>query len=115
MSTQANCDIVWAAPEIWIWREGQYETQVAVARPPDRLEPVKYVKASLALQLSARIVDLEAALTMMYDKWENGDGCYEGADLDGDFLGNAFQLSQEEENQVLALIGSPASGEKLGE
>ena len=92
------------------WRRALTEAG-GVAQPPDQLEPVKYVKASHALQLSARIVDLEAALTMMYDKWENGDGCYEGADLDGDFLGNAFQLSQEEEeNQVLALIGSPASG-----
>lgn len=64
--------------------------------------------------LQARIVQFEAALTMMYDKWENGDGCYEDPDTCGGFLGNAFKLSQEEENQVLALIGSgPGTGTKF--
>lgn len=60
LHTQANYEIVWATPEIWIWRKGQYETQVAVAQPPNELEAVKYVKASHALQMAARIVDLEA-------------------------------------------------------
>jgi hypothetical protein len=75
----------------------------------------------------ARIATLEKALTMLYDKWENGDGCYEDPETYGGFLGNAFtqqahfqllrdkclygvlpgfKLSQEEENQVLALICS---------
>lgn len=41
---------------------------------------------------------------MLYDKWENGDSCYEDPETCGGFLGLAFKLSQEEENQVLALI-----------
>lgn len=58
--------------------------------------------------LQARILQLETALTMMYDKWENGDGCYEDPDTCSGFLGNAFKLSQEEENQILALVGTPS-------
>lgn len=52
-----------------------------------------------------RIEELEEALTMLYDKWENGDPCYTDADpCGGDFMGNAFKLSEEEENHILALI-----------
>ena len=48
--------------------------------------------------------ELRAALTMLYDKWENGDPCYQDADEANDSLGNAFKLTDEEEKQILALI-----------
>jgi hypothetical protein len=53
-----------------------------------------------------RARDLQAALTLLYDKWENGDDCYEDPERFGGFLGKAFKLNEAEENQVLALIGS---------
>lgn len=49
-------------------------------------------------------------LAMMYDKWENGDPCYQDADITCDSLGNAFKLTDEEEEAVLAALAS--SGER---
>jgi hypothetical protein len=49
-------EIQWATPEIWIYRE-DYQTQVCIDSPPN--DAVKYVKASTALTLSSRVVDLE--------------------------------------------------------
>jgi hypothetical protein len=61
-----------------------------------------------------RARDLQAALTLLYDKWENGDDCYEDPERFGGFLGKAFKLNEAEENQVLALIGStPETGTKF--
>lgn len=44
------------------------------------------------------------ALEMIYDKWENGDPCYGDAETLSDPIGNAVELSYEEENEILALI-----------
>ena len=52
---------------------------------------------------------LREALTMLYDKWEDGDDCYEDPEDYGGFLGKAFKLSLEEENTVLALIRTERS------
>ena len=49
-------EIEWATPEIWIYRE-DYQTRVCIKSPP--ADAVKYVKATTALVLSARVVDLE--------------------------------------------------------
>lgn len=52
-----------------------------------------------------RIAELEAALGMVYEKWENGVSCYEDhEDRDG-YIGLAFKLNKEEEDTVLALLG----------
>lgn len=51
-----------------------------------------------------RCKKLESALTMLYDKWENGTPCYEDVETCDGPLGNAFQLTEAEENQCLALI-----------
>lgn len=51
--------------------------------------------------LQAEVVALREALEMIYDKWANGDPCFENPD---DYLGNAFKLSYEEENHILALL-----------
>lgn len=67
MKLQANYDIVWAASEIWIWRKGQYETQVAVAEPPAELEAIKYVRAAHAMALAARLVDMDTAIRDLID------------------------------------------------
>lgn len=60
------------------------------------------------LEREDEIAALEEALALMYDKWENGVSCYE-ADEEGDCsegssLGNAFKLSEKEENSILALL-----------
>ena len=58
-----------------------------------------------------RVEDLQAALAMIYDKWENGDDCWQDPDNVDGFLGKAFQLSDVEENQILALLtGFPPAG-----
>lgn len=45
------------------------------------------------------------ALSNLYDRWENGDPCYEYDDGEkGSFIGNAFLLSDEEETEILRLI-----------
>ena len=41
------------------------------------------------------------ALEMIYDKCENGDGCYEDPEHFEGYLGNAVRLSGEEEDQIL--------------
>jgi hypothetical protein len=51
----------------------------------------------------------EDALVMIYDKWENGNPCYEACDGEtfdesGSCIGNAVKLSFEEEEQILAVI-----------
>jgi len=58
----------------------------------------------IELEAADEIERLRAALEMLYDKWENGDPCYEDGDPQSNYLGNAFRLSEEEENEVLALI-----------
>jgi hypothetical protein len=52
---------------------------------------------------------LRDALVLIYDKWENGDPCFElsdggTVDENGSSLGNAFKLSLEEEQEILNLI-----------
>ena len=54
----------------------------------------------------ALLKKLTAALEMIYDKWENGDPCFEDLETLSGSLGNAFKLSYEEENQILELIGN---------
>ena len=52
--------------------------------------------------LQARVDVLLPALEMMYDKWENGVSCYESGD--GAYLGPAFELDDEENQKVMALL-----------
>jgi hypothetical protein len=62
--------------------------------------------------LENQVRRLTEALAMMYDKWENGTSCQEadedGECIDGTYLGNAFKLSQAEEQEVLNLIVTTA-------
>jgi hypothetical protein len=53
----------------------------------------------------AEVEALRTALAMMYDKWVDGDDCYEEPDTFSGFLGKAFQLSITEEDHVISLIG----------
>lgn len=48
-----------------------------------------------------RLVD---ALEVMYDKYENGDPCFENPEELEGAMGNAVKLSFDEENEILALI-----------
>jgi hypothetical protein len=47
---------------------------------------------------------LREALTMLYDKFEDGTDCYEDPEDYTGYLGKAIKLSTEEEEAVLALI-----------
>ncbi len=68
-----------------------------------------------ALDSAEEIKRLRDALTKMYDKWENGTPCHEFCEGDdsventGISVGNAFKLSTEEEDEILALIPESAA------
>lgn len=64
-----------------------------------------YGKYEQALEVNR---DLIAALTMMYDKWENGVQCFENPEDCEGSIGNAFKLSFAEEQTVLNLIVAKA-------
>jgi hypothetical protein len=50
-------------------------------------------------------VALTGWLEALYDKWENGIPCYEySAEPSSSSIGNAFKLSYDEENQIIAAI-----------
>ena len=51
------------------------------------------------------IDQLRAALTLMYDKWSDGDPCYDDPDNRSGYLGNAFKLDKGQEKEILELIG----------
>lgn len=80
--------------------------QMVLALPIDSaLKAFYYQCAQLLLHQSSKIAALEKELTMLYSKWEDGNPCYTGyPDTEDGFLGNAFRLTNEEENRVLALI-----------
>jgi hypothetical protein len=59
------------------------------------------------LAANERLVEL---LAMMYDKWENGDPCWQDADEANDSLGNAFKLTDDEENAVLTALAAHRAG-----
>lgn len=54
--------------------------------------------------------ELLKAVTLMYDRWENGPDCYEDPEDYTGFLGKAFKLSLEEENQIIAAIAKIKRG-----
>lgn len=45
------------------------------------------------------------ALTMLFEKWNNGTRCYQNGDEACDSLGNAFKLTAKEEVAVLVALG----------
>lgn len=53
-------------------------------------------------------MSLKEALAFLYDKWENGYSCYEDLETYSGYLGKAFNLSYEEENEILGLLNEPA-------
>jgi hypothetical protein len=53
----------------------------------------------------AEIQRLRGALAWVYDKWENGDSCYEDPDDYSGYMGRAFKIESEEESIILDLIG----------
>jgi hypothetical protein len=68
--------------------------------------------SGLCGQAADEIERLRAALCMLYDKWENGDPCSDDA---GVFVGNAFRLTQAEEDSVLALIPSEREADQAAQ
>jgi hypothetical protein len=78
------------------WNTQQAEDVRALRDDRDRLQ------AELA-QVKAQTVDRNAVLdrsleiaSTLFNKWENGVGCYESPDDCSGFLGNAFRLSDDE-------------------
>ena len=45
-------------------------------------------------------------LKLLYDKWEDGDDCYEDPESYDGFLGKAFNLTASQENKILAVINA---------
>lgn len=62
-------------------------------------------QADTLAELATENEALRKALAMMYDKWVDGDDCYEEPDTFSAFLGKAFQLSITEEDHVISLLG----------
>lgn len=72
------------------------------------------LRAKLA-EAERRIQELRESLVLLYDRYENGEPCfdYTEAGEKGDALGNAISLSPEEEDQILAAITpGPTKGGK---
>ena len=80
-------------------------------------EPTSAVETSERHALAEEIVELRGALLMLYDKWENGAPCYEEPEEQRGYLGHAFNLTEQEENRVLALLpeGCPEPSEKASD
>lgn len=62
--------------------------------------------SALLSERDARIAGLREALDMLYRKWENGDDCYEDPGEFVGHLGKAFNLSDEEQDQVEQALNS---------
>jgi hypothetical protein len=77
-------------------------------RPEDLEDMARELLENRAERTEGQVRQLREALTMMYDKWENGISCREadesGDCSDGPSIGNAFNLSLAEEQTVLNLI-----------
>ena len=75
---------------------------IALMQDPVRADIVRY---------AAQEIDrLRTALEFLYDKWENGDPCFEDPETSSGSLGNAFKLSEQEERAILALIPRQCTG-----
>jgi len=55
-------------------------------------------------ELAAALKNAGDALEMLYGQYEEGPPCYEDVEEGAGFLGNAVNLSQEEDNTVLAAL-----------
>ena len=60
-------------------------------------------------QMARELLAARAAvplLKLLYDKWEDGDDCYEDPESYDGFLGKAFNLTASQENKILAAINA---------
>jgi hypothetical protein len=58
------------------------------------------------LRLTQERDQAREALGDLYDKWENGDYCYEDPEDRAGYIGKAFNLSYDEENKILGLLNA---------
>ena len=71
------------------------------------------MEAERAEALAKEVAALKDALALIYDRYEEGMGCYEDPEESAGYVGNAVRLSEDEENKIIALIPSDAArGEK---
>lgn len=94
----------------WLVREIHRPTWAELWKLSDEAKEVE----GAYFKLRGYLVDAESALKMLYDKWEEGDACYEEPETNGGYLGRAFILSVEEENEILRII-ERESKSRLGE
>lgn len=59
---------------------------------------------STVKKLMDQIERLRAALGMVYDRWEDGDDCYEDPENQTGYIGKGFQLMTAEEDEIVSLI-----------
>lgn len=86
--------------------------QMRAESQPELIESERAANARLTEELDALRAENEAlrkTLAMLYDKWEDGNDCYQDVETETGFLGHAFKLSLAEEDQVIALIGKDAA------
>jgi len=76
----------------------------AIQRVAEQYQDEAGTLAHELAQARAECERVRDALEMMYDKWENGVPSYEDPDELVGQLGNAFDLTKKEKQQVLALI-----------
>lgn len=87
------------------YRGPKYCAECMVYHQPDCAlrEKIAALEAELA---AAKLHSerLKKALTLLYDSWENGDPCYSDPEECTGFMGNAFQLSDKDEAEILELL-----------
>ncbi|MCC7461297.1 MAG: hypothetical protein IT480_02410 [Gammaproteobacteria bacterium] len=84
---------------------GHYITDHGWRKAVDDALAAHYARLVEIDKARAEAEALRTALAMMYDKWVDGDDCYEEPDTFSGLLGKAFQLSLTEEDHVISLIG----------
>lgn len=62
---------------------------------------------------SAELERMKGALTILYDKWNNGIACYENPSTAAGYVGRAINLSLKEDNELFSLL-HPAEEQKEG-
>lgn len=95
-------------PELTAWSHHDAPDLVAslVGERDDLARKLKIAEERIARYVTqgVRHWDAERLLCLMWDKYENGDACYEDPDNSTGYLGRAFRLSDKERDEILAAV-----------
>jgi hypothetical protein len=72
----------------------------------------EYVLASDYAALEAKYKSAVELLGMMWDRYENGDACYEDPETQSGYLGPCMKLTEAEQNAVIAAIPDHAASKE---